>query len=59
MSYKPYIPDADAWKHHFQQMAEGKMGHVTPFYCLIQQPKNPDPATLSVKLVTPSARVAV
>lgn len=58
MSYKTYIPDADAWKHHFQQMAEGKMDHVAPFYRLSKQPKNPDPATLSVKLVTPSAQVA-
>lgn len=56
MEYKPYIPDAAAWKHHFKQMVDGRMDHSSSFYPLARQPKSHEPAAQSIKVVAPSAQ---
>jgi hypothetical protein len=57
MAFIPYQPNAEAWKKHFQAMADGKMDYKGSFYALAPTRDGTSGNTEPIKVVAPSAQV--
>ena len=57
MSFTPYQSDAEAWKKHFQEMADGKMDYSGSFYRLSNVEKSKSAPIDAIKVVAPTAQV--
>ena len=53
MSYVPYVPDMEAWKHHFKNYIPSR---PKSFYTL-KKPQTGDGSFPDIKLVTPTAQI--
>ena len=57
MAFTPYRPNAEAWKKHFQAMADGKMDYKGSFYTLSTARGATSGNMEPIKVVAPSAQV--
>ena len=57
MSFIPYKPNAEAWKKHYQAMADGKMDYMGSFYRVADTGGSNSEKAESIKVVAPTAQV--